>query len=105
MNASPFYHGQTPYTHPLLFRRHIRPVIEKVAGLTSNKDAPIGCPTLRRSLATLLISNDEIVKVVQGAAGAYDSEDNFGVVCTDGVNGPTQGVHQGGADGVAEDAA
>jgi integrase len=48
-----------------LFRRHIRAVIEEVAGLKSSKQAPIGWHTLRRSLATLLISNGENVKVVQ----------------------------------------
>jgi len=51
--ASPHYDGKTPYTYQILFRRHLRPVIEKVAG-TKSKDAPIGWHTLRRSLATLL---------------------------------------------------
>ena len=64
--ASPFYHGRMPYTAQILFRRHIRPVIERVAGLKSSKQAPIGWHTLRRSLATLLIANGENVKVVQG---------------------------------------
>lgn len=63
--ASPHYHGTTPYTYQILFRRHIRPVIEKISGLKSNKQAPIGWHTLRRSLATLLISNGENVKVAQ----------------------------------------
>jgi len=63
--ASPHYHGKTPYTYQILFRRHIRPVIERVAGIESSKEAPIGCHTLRRSLATLLISNGENVKVAQ----------------------------------------
>lgn len=63
--ASPHYHGKTPYTYQILFRRHIRPVIEKVAGIKSSKEAPIGWHTLRRSLATLLISNGENVKVAQ----------------------------------------
>ena len=63
--ASPHYNGRTPYTYQILFRRHIRPVIEKVAGIKSSKDAPIGWHTLRRSLATLLISNGENVKVAQ----------------------------------------
>jgi len=63
--ASPHYHGKTPYTYQILFRRHIRPVIEKVAGTKSSKEAPIGWHTLRRSLATLLISNGENVKVAQ----------------------------------------
>ena len=36
-----------------------------VAGIKSSKDAPIGWHTLRRSLATLLISNGENVKVAQ----------------------------------------
>jgi len=63
--ASPHYHGKTPYTYQILFRRHIRPVIERVAGITSSKAAPIGWHTLRRSLATLLISNGENVKVAQ----------------------------------------
>jgi integrase len=40
-------------------------VIEKVSGLKSSKQAPIGWHTLRRSLATLLISNGENVKVTQ----------------------------------------
>src|SRR5206468_4161287 len=48
------------------FRRHIRPVMERVSGLKSSKQAPIGWHTLRRSLATLLISNGENIKVVQG---------------------------------------
>jgi integrase len=40
-------------------------VIERVSGLKSSKQAPIGWHTLRRSLATLLISNGENVKVTQ----------------------------------------
>jgi integrase len=63
--ASPFFHGKTPYTYQILFRKHIRPVIEKISGLKSSKQAPIGWHTLRRSLATLLISNGENVKVAQ----------------------------------------
>jgi integrase len=63
--ASPHYHGKTPYTYQILFRRHIRPVIERVSGLKSSREAPIGWHTLRRSLATLLISNGENVKVTQ----------------------------------------
>ncbi len=63
--ASPHYHGKTPYTHQILFRRHIRPVIERISGIKSSKEAPIGWHTLRRSLATLLISNGENVKVAQ----------------------------------------
>ena len=63
--ASPHYHGKTPYTYQILFRRHIRPVIEKICGIKSSKEAPIGWHTLRRSLATLLISNGENVKVTQ----------------------------------------
>ena len=63
--ASPHFHGQTPYTYQILFRRHIRPVIERVSGLKSSRQAPIGWHTPRRSLATLLISNGENVKVAQ----------------------------------------
>lgn len=63
--ASPHYHGKIPYTYHILFRRHIRPVIERVSGFKSSKQAPIGWHTLRRSLATLLISNGENVKVAQ----------------------------------------
>jgi hypothetical protein len=63
--ASPHYHGKTPYTYQILFRRHIQPVIERVSNLKSSKQAPIGWHTLRRSLATLLISNGENVKVAQ----------------------------------------
>jgi integrase len=63
--ASPHFHGKTPYTYQILFRRHIRPVIERVSGLKSSRQAPIGWHTLRRSLATLLISNGENVKVAQ----------------------------------------
>ena len=63
--ASPHYDGKTPYTYQILFRRHIRPVSEKISGLKSSKEAPIGWHTLRRSLATLLISNGENVKVAQ----------------------------------------
>ena len=40
-------------------------VIEKISGIKSSKEAPIGWHTLRRSLATLLISNGENVKVAQ----------------------------------------
>jgi integrase len=40
-------------------------VIEKVSGLKSSRQAPIGWHTLRWSLATLLISNGENVKVAQ----------------------------------------
>jgi len=40
-------------------------VIEKVSEVKSRKEAPIGWHTLRRSLATLLISNGENVKVAQ----------------------------------------
>jgi len=61
----PHYDGRTPYTYQILFRRHIRPVIEKVTGIKSSKEALIGWHTLRRSLATLLISNGENVKVAQ----------------------------------------
>ena len=63
--ASPHYHGKTPYTYQILFRRHIRPIIERISGIKSSKEAPIGWHTLRRSLATLLISNGENVKVAQ----------------------------------------
>ena len=63
--ASPHYHGKTPYTYQILFRRHIRPVIERVSKSRAAKQAPIGWHTLRRSLATLLISNGENVKVAQ----------------------------------------
>jgi integrase len=63
--ASPHYRGKTPYTYQILFRRHVRPVIERVSGLKSSKAAPLGWHTLRRSLATLLISNGENVKVTQ----------------------------------------
>ena len=63
--ASPHYHGKTPYTYQILFRRHIRPVIERIAGIKSSKEAPIGWHTLRRSLATLLISNGENVRVAE----------------------------------------
>lgn len=63
--ASPHYHGKTPYTYQILFRRHIRPVIERISGIKSGQEAPIGWHTLRRSLATLLISNGENVKVAQ----------------------------------------
>ena len=63
--ASPHYHGKTPYTYQILFRRHIRPVIERISGIKSSKEEPIGWHTLRRSLATLLISNGENVKVAQ----------------------------------------
>jgi integrase len=58
-------HGKTPYTYQILFRRHTRPVIERVSTLKSSKQTPIGWHTLRRSLATLLISNGENVKVAQ----------------------------------------
>ena len=57
--------AKTPYTYQIPFRRHIRPVIEKLSGLKSSKEAPVGWYTLRRSLATLLISNGENVKVAQ----------------------------------------
>lgn len=63
--ASPHFHGKTPYTSQILFRKHIRPVIEQFASLKSSKQAPIGWHTLRRSLATLLVSNGENVKVTQ----------------------------------------
>ena len=63
--ASPHYHGKTPYTYQILFRGHIRPVIERISGIKSSKEAPIGWHTLRRLLATLLISNGENVKVTQ----------------------------------------
>lgn len=63
--ASPHYHGKTPYTYHILFRRRIQPVIERVSGFKSSKQAPIGWHTLCRSLATLLISNGENVKVAQ----------------------------------------
>jgi integrase len=62
--ASPHFNGRTPYTYQILFRR-LRPVIERVSGLKSSKQAPAGWHTLRRSLATLLISNGENVKVTQ----------------------------------------
>ena len=65
--ASPHYHGKTPYTYQILFRRHIRPVIERISGLKSSKQPLIGWHKLRRSLATLLISNGENVKVGQSA--------------------------------------
>jgi integrase len=63
--ASPHFHGTTPYTSQILFRRHVRPVIEKLIGMKSTKEAPIGWHTLRRSLASLLISNGANVKVAQ----------------------------------------
>jgi hypothetical protein len=56
---------QDPYTYQILFRRRIRPVIERVSTLKSSKQEPIGWHTLRRSLATLLISNGENVQVAQ----------------------------------------
>ncbi len=63
--ASPHYGGKTPYTYQILFRRHIRPLMEKISGIKSSKEAPIGWHTLRRSLATLLVSNGENVKVAK----------------------------------------
>jgi integrase len=63
--ASPHFHGKTPYTSQILFRKHILPAIERISGLKSSKQAPIGWHTLRPSLATLLISNGENVKVTQ----------------------------------------
>jgi site-specific recombinase XerD len=63
--ASPHYHGKTPYAYQIPFRRHIRPVIERVSSLKSSKQAPIGWHTLRHSVPTLLISNGENVKVAQ----------------------------------------
>ena len=63
--ASPHFHGQTPYTYQILFRRHIRPVIARISGLKSSRLAPIGWHILRRSLAALLISDGENVKVTQ----------------------------------------
>jgi integrase len=63
--ASPHHNGKTPYTYQILFRRHIRPVIERISGIKSSKEAPIGWHMLRRSLATLPVSNRENVKVAQ----------------------------------------
>jgi hypothetical protein len=40
-------------------------IVDGVSNLKSSKQAPIGWHTLRRSLATLLISNGENVKVAQ----------------------------------------
>jgi hypothetical protein len=34
--ASSHYHGKTPYTYQILFRRHIRLVIEKISGIKSS---------------------------------------------------------------------
>ena len=51
--ASPFFHGKTPYTYQILFRKHIRPVIERIAGIKSSKQSPIGWHTFRRSLAKI----------------------------------------------------
>ena len=62
--ASPHYHGKTPYTYQILFCRHIVPS-SRESQIKSSKEAPIGWHTLRRSLATLLISNGENVKVAQ----------------------------------------
>jgi integrase len=39
--------------------------MEKISGIKSSKEAPIGWHTLRRSLATLLVSNGENVKVAK----------------------------------------
>lgn len=63
--ASPYFKGRAPYTYQILFRRHILPIIERLSGLKSSKTMPIGWHTFRRSLATLLISNGENVKVTQ----------------------------------------
>jgi integrase len=63
--ASPSYDGKTPYTYQILFRRHLRPVIEKMSGIKNSKEAPIGWHTLRRSRATLPVSNGENVKAAQ----------------------------------------
>jgi integrase len=65
--ASPHYHGKTPYTYQILFPRHIPPVIERVASLRTQEQQK-GSDRLAhaaRSLATLLISNGENVKVTQ----------------------------------------
>jgi hypothetical protein len=43
--ASPHYDGKTLYTYQILFRRQILPVIEKVSGVKSSKEAPIGWHT------------------------------------------------------------
>jgi integrase len=63
--ASAFFHGEKPLNYQTLFRKHIQPVIERISGLESSKKAPIGWHTFRRSLATLLVSNGENVKVTQ----------------------------------------
>jgi hypothetical protein len=49
--ASLHYHGKTPYTFTFSSVRHIRPVIERIAGIESGKEAPIGWHTLRRSIS------------------------------------------------------
>lgn len=41
--ASPFFHGKTPYTYQILFRKHILPVIEKISvSKTANRLQLVG---------------------------------------------------------------
>jgi integrase len=102
--ASPHYHGKTPYTYQILFRRHIRPVIERVSGIKSNKEAPIGWHTLRRSQATLLISNGENVKVAQSrlrhTTPKITLELYAQAVSADQQEGPQEGRANGASIGI-----
>jgi hypothetical protein len=107
-HASP---GADGMTQPRLQRRGARqggssaarPVIERVSGLKSSKQAPIGWHTLRRSLATLLISNGENVKVTQSQLRHTTPKITLDL-CSGGFGRPAKGRQKGRPDGNTEQA-
>jgi integrase len=93
--ASPHFKGRTSYTYQILFRRHIRPGIERVSGLKSSKEAPIGWHTLRRSLATLLNLKRGERKGHAITTSPHHSEDNTRTLRTSRFSRPREGSQEG----------
>jgi len=100
--ASPHYHGKTPYTYQILFRRHISPVIKKISGINSSKEAPIGWHALRRSLTTLLISNGECEGRTV-AASAYNPKNYAGTLRTSGFSRSAGSPQEGRPDDASDE--
>jgi hypothetical protein len=99
--ASPHYHGKTPYTYQILFRRHIRPVIEKISGIKSSKEAPN-----RMAYATPVAS--DIADLKRGecqsrtvTASAHNPKDYAGTLRTSGFSRSAGSPQEGRANGAS----
>jgi hypothetical protein len=99
--ASPHYHGKTPYTYQILFRRHIRPVIEKIAGIKSSKEAPIGWHTLRTVASDIADPKWGECEGGTVTASSHNPKDYPGVLRTRGFSRSAGSPQEGRADGAS----